>query len=40
MRKIKNQDMVRIKGGAPLRQQQHGLDTATKGLTDPLLPCY
>lgn len=40
MRKMKNQDMVRIKGGAPLRQQQHGLDTATKGLTDPLLPCY
>lgn len=32
--------MVRIKGGIPLRLQQHGLDTATKGLTDSLLPCF
>lgn len=40
MRKMENQDMVRIRGGTPLRQQQHGLDTATKGLIDPLLPCY
>lgn len=38
--KMKNQDMVRINGGTPWRQQQYGLDTATKGLTDPLLPCY
>lgn len=40
MRKMKNQNMVRIKGGTPLREQQHGLDTATKRLTDLLLPCY